>query len=100
MLDFINIENSRDGLMKLVEIVDMYLNDEIDLKPCRYMLYYPVSAQDRFIDSLLYAIGSQLRIYTYFLGVEYKDDYLYWIMEEGREGYERAMLCIHSMTIS
>lgn len=99
MLDFINIENSRDGLMRLVELTEMFRNGEIDLKPCRDMLYYPVSPDDRFMDSLIQSVRSQLKAYCYFLGVDYKEYYLYWIVEDGREGYERTMLDAHCMVL-
>ena len=35
MLDFINIENARDGLMRLVELVDMFRDGEIGLEASR-----------------------------------------------------------------
>ena len=95
MLDFINIENVREGLMKLVGINEMFLHGEIELEPCRDMLYYPVSAQDRFMGYLVESVKSQLKMYTYFLEADYKEDYLDWIIIDGREGYERVMLDIH-----
>lgn len=95
MLDFRNIDNSRDGLMSLVELIDMFGNGEIYLEPCRYMLYYPVSPEERFLHSLLNALKSQLKLYAHFLGTKYKDDYIDWIMEGGREGYEKVMLDVH-----
>ena len=97
MLNFINVENSREGIRKLLEIIEMYRNAEIEFEPSREMRYYHVSPDDRFLGSLVEALASQLKTYTHFLDVEYKDEYLYWMMEEGRLGYERAMLEIHKM---
>lgn len=99
MLDFINIENSREGLMKLVELNEMFLHGEIEVEACRYMLYYPISAKDRFMGCLVEATKSQLISYAHFLGADYKEDYLDWIILDGREGYERAMLDIHQMSV-
>ena len=77
----------------------MHLNGEIQLEPCRYMLYYPVSAQDRFMSCLVEATKSQLISYAHFLGADYKEDYLDWIILDGHEGYERVMLDIHQMKV-
>lgn len=96
MLDFINIENARDGLMRLVELVDMFGNGEIELEASRDMLYYPISPEDRFVDALLRAVESQLRSYAHFVGGVFKEDYMDWIIEDGRKGYEKFMLDIHS----
>ena len=96
MLDFINIENARDGVMKLVELVDMFKNDEIHLEASRDMFYYPISPEDRFLDALLDALRSQLKTYAHFLGGVYREDHVTWIIEDGRRGYEKFMLDIYS----
>lgn len=91
-MDAWDIEKSGNVLRELVEIAEMLKNKELKFETCEKMINYPETAEERFKGCLQVALHDQLKIYSSFLGENWDPEYVFWIIEEGYEGYERVLV--------